>query len=53
MTTDKKELLKQQITKIEEVLKCLQDNFADCEIDDEVSFMTIAKDNLIKIALEE
>ncbi len=46
MTEDKKELLKQQITKIEEVLKCLQTNFVDCEIEEEINFMTIAKDNL-------
>lgn len=52
MNNDKKELLREQITKIEDALKCLEVNFADCEIDEEVNFITIAKDNL-KALLEK
>lgn len=34
MKQNKKELLNQQIVKIEEILKCLKQNFSDLEIEE-------------------
>lgn len=46
MDKEKKELLKEQITKIEDVQACLKQNFSDLEIDEEINFISISKDNL-------
>lgn len=46
MEQNKRELLNEQISKIEDVLKCLESNFADCNIEDEINFLHTVKDSL-------
>lgn len=47
MGKDKKELLKQQVTKLEEILKTLETNFdVESDLADEYSFLSIVAGNL-------
>ena len=51
MQNEKKQLLQQQILKLDEVLQVLRDNFdTTTEIPDEYSFLAIAKEKLEELA---
>ena len=50
MNEEKKNILLQQISKLEEVLSALENNFdLEEELTDEYSFLSIVKDNLKEI----
>lgn len=47
MEQDKKELLKQQVAKLDEILKTLETNFdVESDLADEYSFLSIVAENL-------
>lgn len=46
MEQNKKELLLGQIDKINEVISTLSENFSQEEVDDEINFLSVVRDNL-------
>ena len=46
MEQNKKELLNEQINKINEVISTLSENFAQEDITDEVNFLSVVSNNL-------
>ena len=46
MEQNKKELLNEQINKINEVISTLSENFAQKDIADEVNFLSVVSNNL-------
>ena len=46
MEQNKKELLLEQIDKINEVISTLSENFSQREFTDEINFLSVVRDNL-------
>ena len=46
MEKEKKELLFEQITKINEVISTLSKNFSQEDVADEINFLSVVRDNL-------
>lgn len=46
MEKNKIELLKEQISKINEVISMLSHNFPNEDFDDEINFLSVVRDNL-------
>ena len=46
MEQNKKDLLFEQINKISEVIPTLSENFSQEEVDDEINFLSVVRDNL-------
>ncbi len=46
MEQNKKDLLFEQINKISEVISILSENFSLEEVDDEINFLSVVRDNL-------
>ena len=46
MEKNKKDLLLQQVNKINEVVKVLSDNFSQEDVADEINYLNIVRDNL-------
>ena len=46
MEQNKKDLLFEQINKISEVISTLSENFPQEEVDDEINFLSVVRDNL-------
>lgn len=48
MEQNKKDLLFEQINKLNEVISTLSENFSQEEVDDEINFLSVVRDNLFK-----
>lgn len=46
MEQNKKELLLEQINKINEVISILSENFLRQDVEDEINFLSVVRDNL-------